>query len=84
MRFARRLKSANDNFRLQKNRFTSTLATLLIVFLISACSPEENLSTAAVDTDPDTNTGTTGVDSGSVTETEGRETQYSSVVTIII
>ena len=58
---------------LLQNHFTATLTTLLITLLISACSTEEDLSTA---TAPDTNTNTsanhaaiiTGIDSGSVTE----------------
>ena len=68
------------NIRLQKNRFTPTLAALLIIFLISACSSEDNLTatTPGINTDSNTdiNTETTanntalisGIDSASVTE----------------
>ena len=68
------------NIRLQKNRFTPTLPVLLIIFLISACSNEDNLTvtTPGINTDSNTefNTETTanntalisGIDSASVTE----------------
>jgi len=68
------------NIRLQKNRFTPTLAALLVIFLISACSNEDNLTatTPGINTDSNTdiNTETTtnntalisGIDNGIVTE----------------
>ena len=64
------------NSRLLKNRFTSTITTLIITLLISACSTEENFSAATADTDPDTNTDVitntaakiSGVDTGRVIE----------------
>ncbi len=68
------------NIRLQKNRFTPTLAALLIIFLISACSNEDNLTatTPGINTDSNTDINTkitanntaliSGIDSASVTE----------------
>ena len=68
------------NIRLQKNRFIPTLAALLIIILLSACSNEDNLTatTPGINTDSNTgiNTETTanntalisGIDNASVTE----------------
>ena len=68
------------SIRIQKNRFTPTLAALLIIFLISACSNEDNLTatTPGINTDGNTDINTetianntdliSGIGSASVTE----------------